>query len=990
MKKFLFLILFISLLFSKEILIKISNVSKEEIPFLLKEGFYIYEVSENYIIGAIDEEKFLPIKNKYSYEILIEDMLDYHQRMAPGDNFGRFHSYQEIVDTFNIIAQNNPDLVRLDTIGYSVQNRLILAMKISQNAGSDEHRPRIVWDGTTHGNENIGAEVCLYLVKYLLSNYGANPLVTHLVNTREIWVIPIVNPDGMVARTRYNANGEDLNRDYGFAWWQDTPAPFSQPEIRAIRNFFQRAPFVLYITYHSGTTAAMWPWSYTTAATYDSIFHFFLTQRYSFYTGYPAFQIARGLYEARGTSSDFGYGAEGALCLAIELCSPHVPDTTQIDTICRANLSANMEMLKRTAWGIRGRVYDSLTNEPIKAIIELQPPYSPIYSDTCGYFFRYCSEGTYSLRIFANGYQEKIIDNIYVPPDTYIFVDIPLVRDTIQPLFAYKNVFAIINDQPNYINYTFPSFVLGRENNKRLSLGVKGWVVYDMQYPIINGPGIDFIVIEDTIDPEGCSVYVSNNWNGPWYFCGVDTGNSYFDLSRAGVSYCRYIKIIDQGYGVNGPTGGYDLDAIEAIVSNVPVLTIQQIVIYDSLGNNNGRIDPGETCFSIINLRNIGRTSANNIIGILKTNDRYITILDSIGSFGDIPPDSLRNNENDRFLIYASSQTPRGHIANFQLYLYGSNYIDSLRFNLVIGELTITDPIPDNHQPEPLYYAYDDVDTFYQQREPFEWVEIRNLGMRLPITQDDQTIRIPLPFPIYYYGVRYRDSLSVCGNGWISPIRTTLTSYNNQSLPDPSSTNPSAMICVNWDDLYPPYGNGIWFYNDTLNHRMILEWDSVHYYNPRTSWDKLEIIIYDTTFQTPTGDNVIKFQYLTANYYQSNTVGIEDQTNTIGICALYNGSYHQASAQIQPRRAIKFITGPPLPSVIYEISQKRLNNKKEFPTILKSNSIYLFQQPKITIYDISGKRINELKNKGKIISKLSKGVYFIKTEKEKYKIIIIK
>ncbi|MEO0091046.1 MAG: hypothetical protein ABIK75_08080, partial [candidate division WOR-3 bacterium] len=125
MKKFLFLILFISLLFSKEMLIKINNVSKEEIPFLLKEGFYIYEVGKNYIIGAIDEGKFLPIKNKYSYEILIEDMLDYHQRMAPGDNFGRFHSYQEIVDTFNIIAQNNPDLVRLDTIGYSVQNRLI-------------------------------------------------------------------------------------------------------------------------------------------------------------------------------------------------------------------------------------------------------------------------------------------------------------------------------------------------------------------------------------------------------------------------------------------------------------------------------------------------------------------------------------------------------------------------------------------------------------------------------------------------------------------------------------------------------------------------------------------------------------------------------------------------------------------------------------------------------------------------------------------------
>ncbi|MEO0112108.1 MAG: T9SS type A sorting domain-containing protein, partial [candidate division WOR-3 bacterium] len=205
----------------------------------------------------------------------------------------------------------------------------------------------------------------------------------------------------------------------------------------------------------------------------------------------------------------------------------------------------------------------------------------------------------------------------------------------------------------------------------------------------------------------------------------------------------------------------------------------------------------------------------------------------------------------------------------------------------------------------------------------------------------------------------------------------------------PTSTNPNAMICVNWDDLYPPYGNGIWFYYDTLNHRMILEWDSVHYYNPREQWDKFQIIIYDTSIQTPTGDNVIKFQYLTANNYFSNTVGIEDQTNTIGICAVYNNSYHRASAQLQPRRAIKFVTGPPLPSVIYEVSLKRLNNKKELPTILNSISVYFPQRSKIIIYDISGKKIWELKSKEKIITKLSKGVYFIKTEREKYKIIII-
>jgi hypothetical protein len=218
------------------------QASKTAIPDLLDVGVYIYEVSDGLIIGAVTEKNLVNLPNLgYSIEILIPDMVKYHKSLAPGADFGRFHSYQEIVDTFNLIAQNNPTLVKLDTIGYSVQNRVLLSMKITDNPNIDEHEPRILWDATIHGNENIGSEVCLYLVRYLLTNYGVDPIITNLVNTREIWIIPITNPDGMVARQRYNANGVDLNRDYGYLWdtgW-GSPGPFSQPEIQAIRNFIQ-------------------------------------------------------------------------------------------------------------------------------------------------------------------------------------------------------------------------------------------------------------------------------------------------------------------------------------------------------------------------------------------------------------------------------------------------------------------------------------------------------------------------------------------------------------------------------------------------------------------------------------------------------------------------------------------------------------------------------------------------------------------------------
>jgi hypothetical protein len=433
------------------------------------------------------------------------------------------------------------------------------------------------------------------------------------------------------------------------------------------------------------------------------------------------------------------------------------------------------------------------------------------------------------------------------------------------------------------------------------------------------------------------------------------------------------------------------------ITVGTPVLIYQDYLVKDSFSQRpNGRIDPGETTDLVIKIKNIGLGHGYNVSGVLKSGDTLFFILDSFAHYGTVLKDSIGINLFDHFKIFASPLIRPETEILCTLKLYADNYQRVVTFRLPIGMLTITDPIPDNYQPEPLYYAYDDIDTFYQQAEPFEWVELRNVGVQLPITSDDQTIRIPLQFPIYYYGVRYADSLSICSNGWVSPIRTTSTVYTNQPLPDPTSTNPHAMICPNWDDLYPPYGNRIWFLYDSLNHRMIIEWDSVHYFSPNTQWDKFEIIIYDTTVSTPTGDNIIKFQYLTANNYVSNTVGIEDQTSTVGICAVYNNSYHRASAPLQPRRAIKIITGQPLPRVaLFEFTKNQgkisqFANLRELPTILKGKSIVLpMETEKLVIYDINGRKLKELKKDFRL-NKISSGIYFIKIDNKDYKLIILK
>ncbi len=74
----------------------------------------------------------------------------------------------------------------------------------------EEFEPAVRLIGAHHGNETISVEVPLGIAHYLLENYAAVPSVAELVNERDIWIIPMMNPDGVQAGTRYNANGVEL------------------------------------------------------------------------------------------------------------------------------------------------------------------------------------------------------------------------------------------------------------------------------------------------------------------------------------------------------------------------------------------------------------------------------------------------------------------------------------------------------------------------------------------------------------------------------------------------------------------------------------------------------------------------------------------------------------------------------------------------------------------------------------------------------------
>jgi hypothetical protein len=357
-------------------------------------------------------------------------------------------------------------------------------------------------------------------------------------------------------------------------------------------------------------------------------------------------------------------------------------------------------------------------------------------------------------------------------------------------------------------------------------------------------------------------------------------------------------------------------------VSNVtfyvgtPVLNNNGVTVKDSThGNGNGKIDPGETSELEVELKNAGMGHGYNCWALLRSGDTRFTIDDSVSDYGYIPKGGTANNSAHRFLVTASGSIPMETPITCTLYAYADGgYVSAPQaFTIVVGEMRTVDPIPDGPRTPALYYAYDDVDAGYPGQPTYNWVEINSIGTQLSYPQNDTVLveNLPSAFgPFKFYGQRYTQ-ISISADGWICPGNYTTQYFTNTELPN--SNTPPGMICGNWDDLNPaPDGVGyIYWYHDTLNHRLVVEWDSVGYWSQSSVQDKFEIILYDSTLATPSGDNPILVQYKTAAGYSSSTLGIEDPGRTIAIQALYNASYNRGCAPIAAGRAIAYVTTDP-------------------------------------------------------------------------------
>ncbi|MEA2621286.1 MAG: carboxypeptidase, partial [Chloroflexota bacterium] len=270
------------------------------------------------------------------------------------------------------VESAHPGIVALSQIGTSYEGRALWAAKISDNVGTDENEPEVLFDAVHHAREHLTTEMALYVLDLLAGQYGEGSAlgqrVTGLVDAREVWIVFMLNPDGLQFDLTGNpyrlwrknrqptpnssSIGTDLNRNYGYRWGccggssgspgSDTyrgPAPWSAPEVAAFRDFVKsrvvggRQQIRAHITFHTSAELILYPYGYThdkvpadmTSADHRTFID--LADAMAATNGYTAMQSS-SLYITDGDQIDWMYATQRIFSFTFEMYPPADGQTT--------------------------------------------------------------------------------------------------------------------------------------------------------------------------------------------------------------------------------------------------------------------------------------------------------------------------------------------------------------------------------------------------------------------------------------------------------------------------------------------------------------------------------------------------------------------------------------------------------------------------------------------------------------------------------------
>ena len=260
----------------------------------------------------------------------------------------KYRTYVQSVNELRGLANKRADLAEIVDIGDSWEktqrkaDRDVVALHIGKKGSG---KPVVLFAGCHHARELVTPEMVLMMAKHLVEGYGVDPEVTAMVDTRDIWLVPMVNPDGHAVaeqgkNQRKNTNtltggksriGVDLNRNYGGPQWSqvgssnspesDTfhgTAGFSEPETQAMRDLMRKIKPTYLLTFHSYSNIVLWPWGYTDAPPPDPRLAI-VGKKLGELSGYEAGQSGPALYPTAGDDTDWAFAELGTLAYTVEI-----------------------------------------------------------------------------------------------------------------------------------------------------------------------------------------------------------------------------------------------------------------------------------------------------------------------------------------------------------------------------------------------------------------------------------------------------------------------------------------------------------------------------------------------------------------------------------------------------------------------------------------------------------------------------------------------
>jgi carboxypeptidase T len=348
-------------------------------------GLDVWEVTPEHLVVQLEESQAGRLQ-AMGYDVeQLQGTEDYLAAFATDAAVGGYHTAATLEQDLRQLAERRPEIAELHRIGRSVEGRPLWALRIGDRRGSER---KVAFLGCHHAREWISVEVPYRLAEHLVDHSSSDP-VQQWLQRGEVWVAPMVNPDGHEhtrtqdrlwrknrRRNRDGSVGVDPNRNYGYMWGtldvstsshvpaDQTyvgPRAFSEPEVRAVRDLVAGQLFSGVLTYHSYSQLILYPWGHTAEPIKDpadlgevrglaeEMQRLVASVHGRTYTAQQASQ----LYPTAGDTTDWTYGEYDVPSLTVELRPASAREggfilpADQIEPCWEENRPAALEFIRR-------------------------------------------------------------------------------------------------------------------------------------------------------------------------------------------------------------------------------------------------------------------------------------------------------------------------------------------------------------------------------------------------------------------------------------------------------------------------------------------------------------------------------------------------------------------------------------------------------------------------------------------------------------------